>query len=327
MFSPYINNNLNFIKNYFSLLLTNDKKNFPQSIILYGEDAFTQYMLALNLAKILNCTNDKSINCQCLNCNWVKANSHPAVITVSKLDFKPEDDNTKTVISVKQTQSIKNLLASTSEYYRVFILCDAEIKTPNYVEKEHIKTFKDNHFTLPFEDEQNDKYWVPKGLIRKVFQEESANSMLKSIEEPPQNTTFIFLARNKSDLIDTIISRSQCFYVPTNYTQDEDIRVIPQELKTYPQIDRLIINDIAERFITNAELANISAEEALTKFQIFIKQTALANSNNPKIVSRMIEDIKVINEAQSQIKSYIKPQPALENALYKIYKNWETISP
>lgn len=323
MFAPFINNNLSFIKDYFSLLLDNKEKNFPQSIILYGEDTFAQYMLALNLAKILNCLDNRSMSCNCLNCNWIKENSHPAVITVSKLDFKPDDDSSKTVISVKQTQEIKNQLSTTSEYHRVFILCDAEIKTPNETEKEQINKFKENNFSLPYEDNEASQYWIPKGITRKIFQEESANSMLKCIEEPPPRTTFIFLTKDKSDLLETIISRSQSFYVPSKHVENNDVEIIAKELKYYPEIDRLEINNITNNLLTNAEMLNITPEELIIKFQQFIKNTALANVSTPTNVAKMIDDIKILNETQSQLRSYIKPELALENAIYKIYKNWE----
>lgn len=324
MFSPFIKNNLNFINEYFSLLINSEKTSFPQSIILYGEDSFAQYLLALNLARILNCKETRSSECRCLNCNWIRDNNHPAVITVSKLDFKPDDDSSKTVISVKQTQSIKNLISTTSEYHRTFIFCDSEIKAPNASELNHIQIFKGNHFTLPFEDEEKGKYWIPKGITRKVFQEESANSMLKAIEEPPPNTTFIFLTRDKSDLIETIISRSQSFYIPSNHTEDKDTRLIFEEFKYYPEIDRLEINNIATRILANAEMQNLTPDEVLTKFQQFIKQIVLANTDKPALIAKMLDDIRVLSETQAQLKSYVKPQIALENAIYRIYKNWES---
>lgn len=324
MFAPFIKDNLDFISQYFSLLLDNGKVKFPQSIILYGEDAFVQYALALNLAKILNCSENRSINCDCLNCNWIKNNNHPSVITVSKIDFKPDDDSSKTVISVKQTQAIKNMLSITSEYHRVFIICDAEIKVPNKYEMERIKVFKESNFSLPYESSNTQKYWIPGGITRKIFQEESANSMLKSIEEPPPNTTFIFLAKDKNDLIDTIISRSQSFYVPSKYVVDNDFEIISNELKYYPEIDRLEINSIVDNMLANAVVQNVSVEELLLKFQGFIKNIALVNANAPANVAKMIEDIRVLNDAQNQLRSYIKPQLVLENALYRIYKNWES---
>lgn len=325
MFAGYIKKNLPFLNEYFSLLFDQERRNFPQSIIFYGEDIFAQYMLALNLAKVLNCEDDRTINCSCLNCNWIKNNNHPAIITVSKIDYKPDNDSSKTVISVKQTQEIKNALSSTSQYHRFFILCDADIKTPNAEELEKVKIFKQNNFSLPYDDEPEfgGKCWIPKGINRKVFQEESANSLLKVIEEPPPKTTFIFLSKDKNDLIETIISRSQSFYVPSIHEKACDTSIIEDEFKYYPEIDRLKINELSTNLLTKGEKQNLTPDEILTKFQQHLKKIILANSDNPGVTSKIIEDIRVLNEAQSQLKSYIKPNIAFENAIYNIYKNWE----
>lgn len=323
MFAPYIENNLEFIKNYFSLILNNNNGKFPHSVILYGEDLFAQYLLALNFAKILNCTKTKEFGCQCINCEWITNNQHPAVITVSKNDFKPESDIHHTVISVKQTLEIRNVLASTSEYFRVFILCDSEIKTPTKQEELKIREFKQNGFRLPFEDAENNKYWIPQEINKINFQDTSANSLLKSLEEPPQNTAFIFLTKNLNNMLETIISRSQSFYVPSQRIKNSNINFIFNELKSYPEIDRLEINNIAQKLLSEAEKQNITIENLISLIQEYIKQTALANSNNPKIIQKMLDDIKTLHNTQKQINSYAKPQSALENALYIIYKNWE----
>ena len=321
MFAEYIKNNLEFINEYFSLLIKNSEKSFPQSIIFYGEDTISQYLLALNLAKILNCKEDKSINCSCINCNWIKENQHPAIITVSKIDFKPDNDSSKTVISVNQTQEIKNMLSTTSEYHRVFILCDAEIKKLNKIETEQIDVIKKSGFALPYDGAN--KSWVPMGINRKIFQEESANSLLKSIEEPPPKTTFIFLTKDRNDLIETIVSRSQCFFVPSVHKVDNDLDIIKQEFKYYPEIDRLEINNIAQNLIQYAENENISVNNLISKFQYYIELCILSNANNSQVCNKMLEDIKILNNANNELKAYIKPLSVLENTIYKIYKNWE----
>lgn len=48
---------------------------------------------------------------------------------------------------------------------------------------------------------------------------ESADSLLKTLEEPPKNTTIIILAHQKSNLPATILSRTQCVNIEPNQTQ------------------------------------------------------------------------------------------------------------
>ncbi|MCQ2789917.1 MAG: hypothetical protein MJ229_06025 [bacterium] len=111
--------------NYFESALTSKEKALSHSIILYGLDTKSQYSIATEIARILNCKETKDENCSCLNCNWIREKSHPAVLTISKIDNKP--DKSTTVISVEQAHFVVQSLLTTSDYHRVFIFCDAEI--------------------------------------------------------------------------------------------------------------------------------------------------------------------------------------------------------
>ena len=203
-----------FLTNYFTEALNSTTRPLPQSILFYGNDLEAQYTLSREIARILNCKNDKSDNCECLNCKWIRENSHPAVITVSRIDNKPEDDDSKTVISIKQSAMIKETLMSASEFHRVFIFCD-----------------KDDDGNIA-------------GLNQMNFQAETANSLLKIIEEPQPGVTFIFLTRYIDDLLSTIISRSQCFFVPSgrntnyDYTYISTMYTSPAKIRTvHPSAD------------------------------------------------------------------------------------------
>ena len=92
-----------FLTNYFTQALTTSNRALPQSILFYGNDFEAQYTLSKEIARLLNCQNDKSDNCECLNCKWIRENAHPAILTISRIDNKPDDDDSKTVISIKQS--------------------------------------------------------------------------------------------------------------------------------------------------------------------------------------------------------------------------------
>lgn len=178
-----------FLMKYFENGVNRQDKNIAHCILFYGSDLQAQYDLALEISRMLNCTGSHTSTCQCLNCNWIRENKHPAVLTISKVDNKPSDDTSKTVISIDQARMIKNDLLVTSEYHRVLIFCDKD---------------KDGNIC---------------GLNHQNFQSDAANSLLKTFEEPPSKTTFIFLTKDKSDMITTVVSRAQCFFVPS--MQDE----------------------------------------------------------------------------------------------------------
>lgn len=173
-----------FLIDYFTKGIKNPDKNISHCILFWGNDIDAQYELALEIARILNCKLDGAPDCSCLNCTWIKNNTHPAVLTYSKADNKPSDDDSKTMFSIAQARMIKNDLAVTSDYHRVLIFCD-----------------KDSNGKLC-------------GLNSTNFSTDAANALLKTFEEPPLNTTFFFLTNDISDMISTVVSRSQCFFVP-----------------------------------------------------------------------------------------------------------------
>ena len=58
--------------------------------------------------------------------------------------------------------------------------------------------------------------WMPE-----LMNIQAANKLLKLIEEPPENTYFIFVSNNQSKILPTISSRLQTINVPR--LKDENI--------------------------------------------------------------------------------------------------------
>lgn len=291
MFSKELQDKYSFLTNYFEQGLKNKNRSIAHSILFYGHDIEAQYSLATEIAIILNCKEDKNIDCHCINCNWIKDKQHPAVLTVSKIDSKPTDDDSKTVISIKQSQMIKNSLLNTSDYHRVFIFCDAKMEGEK---------------------------WIPLGLNEHNFQAETANSLLKIIEEPPENTTFFFLTRDKNDLIETIISRSQSFFVPSYEAVNKDYSLIEDVLGDYPKIERRASLDLAQDlFVLSKEHGS---EKILDEVQNYFTALLKSNLDDKNLQLKILSDIKTVETAKKQINSHITPQLAFENMCLNLTK-------
>ena len=273
-----------FLTNYFENSINNPNLRLSHSLLLYGNDLESQYILAKEIARLLNCTGDKSDNCQCLNCQWIREETHPAVLTISRKDNKPSDDNSTTVISVKQSEMIRNSLLTTSEFHRVFIFCD-----------------KDDNGNI-------------KGLNRFNLQDAAANSLLKVIEEPSEKVTFIFLTQDKNDLISTIISRSQCFFVPTKIRQEYNYKLIEGVMNNYWEIKR------ADAFNVSEQLSKLSDEatpqKVLEQLQNYIL-TIL--KQNPKDTF-FIDDMKSIEQAKKEITLGMKKDVVFDELCLKIIR-------
>ena len=273
-----------FLTNYFTQALSANNRALPQSILFYGSDFEAQYTLATEIARLLNCKNDKADDCECLNCKWIRENSHPAILTISRLDNKPDDDESKTVISIKQSQMIKESLMSASEFHRVYIFCDRD-------------------------DEGNIS-----GLNPLNFQAETANSLLKIIEEPQPGVTFIFLTRYIDDVLATIISRSQCFFVPSKKNVNYDYSVIDGVFTNYLSFERKDVFDISQKLQDMVKETPI--QNLLDGMQNYMLQLL---KSNPK-ETELIKHIEFVEEAKKQAKLGMRPINIFDDLCLKLIK-------
>lgn len=273
-----------FLTNYFFQAISVSNRAFPQSILFYGNDLDSQYELAKEIARLLNCQKDKADDCDCLNCRWIHENTHPAVMTISRIDNKPDDDGSKTVISVKQSQMIKELLLNTSEFYRVFIFCDRD-------------------------DDGNIA-----GLNPLNFQDETANSLLKIIEEPQPGVTFIFLTRYIDDVLSTIISRSQCFFVPSKEMINYDYSSIEGIFTDYLNFERKDLFDVSQSLLELSK--TVPTEKILNEIQNYMLM--LLKSNHHR--TDLIQHIRIIEGAKRQAKMGMRPINIFDDLCLKLIK-------
>ncbi len=275
-----------FLINYFSKGIENSEKNIAHCILFYGTDIQAQYDLALEVARMLNCTGDHTENCTCLNCNWIRENKHPAVLTISKVDNKPSNDESKTVISIDQARMIKNDLLVTSDYHRVLIFCD------------------------------KDKDCNVCGLNVNNFQEPTANALLKTFEEPPSGTTFFFLTKDKSDMISTIISRAQCFFVPSMKEDERDFSLVKDALENYLELERSKVLDLNDKLLSIAR--ENEPMEVLVQIQNYMTELLKSNLHNKLLKLKLIKDINSVEKAKKELQLNMNIQTVIENLCFEL---------
>lgn len=281
---PCLDKDYPFLTKYFINGINNE--NLAHCILFYGSNFQAQYELALEIARLLNCKGTHDENCQCLNCNWIRENKHPAVMTISKVDNKPSDDTSKNVISIQQARMIKNDLLISSDYYRVLIFCDKD---------------KDGNVC---------------GLNMQNFQEETSNALLKTFEEPPADTTFIFLTKDKSDIINTVVSRAQCFYVPSMQKENRDFSLVSEVMDGYLELERNEVLDFNDKIL--ALVKENDAELIFTQMQNYIVSLMKANIDNLSFKVRLISDLKNIEQAKKEFHLNMNIQTIVETLCFKM---------
>lgn len=259
---------------YFENGIQDENKNISHCLLFWGPDIKSQCELALEVARLLNCSKDGEEACDCLNCRWIKEQTHPAVKIYTRLDFKDgtdDEDSTKGKknINISQAKSIINELAVTSDYHRVYIFCDRD----------------DDGNLLP--------------LNQVNFPEATSNALLKTFEEPPKNTTFIFLTNDKTDIISTVVSRAQSFFVPSKLEDNCTYNLVESVILNYWQIERGKVLDFENNILKL--MSENEPMEIFTQIQNYMLATMKANSENKQLFYRLMRDIKFVEDAKLQI--------------------------
>lgn len=261
---------------YFKSGIEDENKNISHCILLWGADIKIQCELALEIARLLNCKNLRHNDCDCINCRWIREQTHPAVKIYTRLDYKEASDNSgeeessngKKNINVAQARRIISELAITSDYHRVYIFCDRD----------------------------EDGNLLP--INKTNFPEVTSNALLKTLEEPPQNTTFIFLTNDKNDIISTVVSRAQAFFVPSENTNNKNYELVENFMNNYWDINK---NDVLEFENNILNLTNNNnLIEILEQMQNYIYSIMVSNFNNKILFHRLLKDIKYIEIAKRQ---------------------------
>ena len=299
--------NNTFVYNYFSILLNSDKR-FPQSIVFEGFDTIMQYFFSLELARILNCTGDKTPSCSCTNCNWIRENRHPAVVNVTPVDFK--EDGTKTVISVKQIEKVTSLILETSDYHRFFIFSNAKTSKIQENEQKQLSKYLNAGFKINKED------WLPAPINKKILQEEASNALLKSTEEAPNKVTFIFLANSREDIISTIVSRSLVFKTPVSIEKSQIN--ISSFFKNYPDLPISDAMKTSTEILSYIEENGLSHIEFLDSAEEFFVNLLRQNAKNNQIFNLISSDIKKVQLAKKHLAATITPNNTFENLFISI---------
>ncbi len=324
MFCDEFKQKQQFVTNYFETLFQN-KKHLAHAYLLTGNSPLEQYYLALQIARVLNCK-DLVLNkdCNCINCSWIKQNKHPAVITVSPIDFLFTREGVKaqpaTVIKIDQAQYLKKILMSTSSYHRVIIFTNARQGKEYHHNAQLMWQGYNDKISSPsgIDDEEERCDWIPAPLSRKILNVESANSLLKTIEEPNSNITFFFLSNNKDDMIDTIVSRCQTIQFASYKPNMHIPQRINALLQNFPPSSTAQALYLAEETIKIAKEESLSLSEILDNIQHYLLQVLKANTQNTLISKRIINSISEIEKTKQNLKSYVSPQAALD-CLYQSF--------
>ncbi len=164
--------------------------------LFYGPDGGGKEAIALEIAKALNCQNEKTRPCnECPSCTKISQLKHPDIKFII-----PEAKSWKSQDIQKKYQ-----LKAENPYSRI------EYTGTTSISIEKIRDLKNEAKYTPYEGQKKVFILTEAEKITR----EGANSFLKLLEEPPENLIIILINSSLSTILDTIKSRCQIVYFPT----------------------------------------------------------------------------------------------------------------
>ncbi len=228
--------------------------------VLKGKATDALYHLALTVAQILNCSQRPNwetlqpnrlsdLACgQCTNCRWIAQNSHPTVLTISRLTYQVNekgdlistDDlerqskkaSPPTQIKTAQIGQLIHQLSMSCDSTRVVIFTDVE-ELPASIPSTVVPPYEWRGL-----EANEGKSLHIRPLERSIFNESSVNKFLKTLEEPPPGTLFFFITETEEQLLETVVSRCQVIPCLTEAGSSTLQAQIPAEYQDY--LDQLI---------------------------------------------------------------------------------------
>jgi DNA polymerase-3 subunit delta' len=164
------------------------------SYLFYGEEGTGKWAVALELAKAINCENDGVDACdRCHSCRKIEKLEHPDVKVIFPVpSAKSQDKDEKEIEKYKKVK--------VREPYAI-----AGFDRAVNISVEQIRTLQRDIFLKPFEAKQK----VVIIAEAEKMHNSSANSLLKTLEEPPDDANLILTSSDFNKLLPTIVSRSQ----------------------------------------------------------------------------------------------------------------------
>ncbi|MGE0201649.1 MAG: hypothetical protein AB7P76_11860 [Candidatus Melainabacteria bacterium] len=276
---------------FFSQVLTSGS--LAHGYIFKGNCTAAMYATALQLARVLNClarTENTDLaadaSCgQCRNCLWIGRNAHPEVLTISRLTYRVDEDGADidleaggkkelrkepTQILTGQIHRLLQQLAMQPQGTRVVIFTDFE----SAAEAEQTSPWTPPAEWAAMQEALGDHRQLNiRPLHRSHFNPASANRFLKTLEEPPPHTLFVFITDSEENLMDTIVSR--CQVVPFHEVGRHQAALVPEGLVQPLESLLVQLEDTQDPFAVTRQLEELVEAEGLNASQALLHMQAL----------------------------------------------------
>ncbi len=252
---------------------------FPNAVLIHGQSGIGKFEFSIELAKGLLCeasSGAKPCN-QCEACRWFDSGNHPdfiALVPETHRKLLPHGDFNSEVDSPKKSKPSQT---------------DNEGDAPEKKEKKSIS----------IEDARSAIEGLTIGSHRggnrvilvyplEMLRADSANTLLKSLEEPPKNTIFILLADRLDRVLPTIRSRCRLLSAPR-----------PDRANGLHWL-RSKLNTISDLKISDSDVESIYDEQGGAPYAVLDSLIARHNKDEKDELTIAIQASRYLLQAMSQ---------------------------
>lgn len=287
----------------------------PHALMIAGPRGAGKMPLALALAQYLLCENPGTDEpcCECRSCKMVQQWAHPdlhfsfPVIKRKNSSTAPTSDD---YLSEWREQLSETPYFDMNDW---LARMGAENQQAQYYVPESDSLLK----KLSIKASQGGRRVVIMWLPERMNQE-TANKLLKLIEEPPSQTHFLMVSDEPDMVLPTIISRTQRIYVPA-LTEDE-IKQALQTLHALPEAEALTYSHIAQGSYTEAVKRMVAGSDESQFFELFVSLMRLSYQRKIKEMRQWSEEVAQMGrERQKHLLQYCQ-RLIRENFVYNFQR-------
>ena len=256
-----------------------DLANCPNAILLHGQSGIGKFAFGLELAKSLLCESaDRSSRpCnQCEACHWFNTGNHPdfiALVPETHRKLLPHADY-ESDESPKKSKSVRDDSDGEASEKKEKKNISIE-ETRSAIESLSIGSHRGGNRVILI---------YPLEMLRS----DSANTLLKSLEEPPENTIFILLADRLDRVLPTIRSRCRLLAAPRP-EREQGLAWLRSEL---PKIKGLKINDV--------DVETIYDEQGGAPYSVLESLIARNNQDEKDVLTISIQASRYLLQSMTQ---------------------------
>lgn len=280
-----------------------DHERVSHAQMLSGAGGYGTLPLAIAYAQYLNCMNraDGDSCGECPSCRKIEGLAHPDLHFVFPVNTPKGKSGSEKPVSKHFMGQWRSLMSATGGYFNEPMWYEA-IEIDN--KQGNISTFEADDIikTLSFKSFEA-KYKIVIIWLPERMNAQAANKLLKTLEEPWENTVFIMVSEQPYKLLPTIISRVQNITVPA--IDDESMArylstrmsVDPDQI---PNVCRLAGGDIIE-----ANSIIRGTEEHREYFGMFVQLMRLSYEDRHLELLEWAETAAALGrESQKRLMSY-----------------------